>query len=851
MAWATAAALVPALANVTCAGEGSSDQRFLAGLRERRLFELAESYCTGRLQEANLPDSRRAELVIELSLTLADWAVNSAPDQRQSLWRRAVDVTEDFAQRHPESPRLVLVRLQGALGLLARGELARQEAQLLAQNGRLLQEAQTSLEAALQRLQELGEEVEHRLRESSLPGGRNTAPSETNQLTVRQLTSLRDSIQYQLARAYRNQGQCFEAQSADWANSLTRAVEMLGPLSNLDTTHPLAWRSRVNEIVCHRLLADYATAQRKLEALQAAKPPPAIALRARAEQLRLAVADNRLAAAVQLLSEGRQLDGVTSGELDYALLETCLAAWRAADELGNQEAAAQWQAKANDVVRLIGREDGPYWIRRAQMLLSGDVQRLPGGDLEMWVQAAENAYHSGQLDEALAAYDRARGLAQQQGRTDQAFHLGFVAATIEHHRERHEQAMRRYERLAMATPEQARAPETHLLAIYHAGQIARTEPPGSLDQYIALAETHLATWPEASTANEVRWCLGRSREHRREWQKAIEQYRAIAPDYPQFVKVVEGAAHCYEAWLDQSKTTGKPTDEIAAAAAGWFESLVVGPEGRLRERWGPLARSAAIHAATFRLHCTTPDFGRAERILSAALDGASDAPAEWQSAARALLVLSLAGQGRRQEAADMLRQISTGPPGQLLDMLQGLGRVGTTAAPQVRAELAALQSSAVELLRTRREELPPSGQKNLDRIAAQALADLGQIDAALDAYRRLAQAHPHDGEIQEGYARLLLSREDRPSQEAALAKWREVEKKSRPGSDRWFSAKYAVALLHDRSNNREQAEKMIRLLAVLYPEPRLRDREVTARFAELLDPRLRAEFFELLNRCGQ
>jgi len=847
------AAVVLGLAarSVLCAGEGSSDQRFLAGLRERRLFELAESYCTSRLEDPQLPDARRAELVIELSLTLADRAVNSAPDRREPLWQRALDVTDKFTQEHPESPEIVLVRLQGALGLLARGELVREEAQLTAQGGRQLEEARASLQAAIRLLRELAEEVDERLRERSRPGGGDARHSSPAQLTVQQLTSLRDNIQYQLARAYRNQAQCYAAASPDWANSLTLAVEMLDPLAKLDTAHPLAWRSRVDEVVCYRLLADYATARRKLDALLAEDLPPAIALRARAERLRLALATNRLPEAIQTLSGGRQLDGVTSGELDYAFLETYLAAWRAADESNNEQEAAQWQTRADDMLDLIRRADGPYWTRRAQMLLSGYVRRLPDGNLPMLIQAAENAYRSGQYDEALATYDRATLLAQGQGSEDQAFDLGFTAATIEHRRGRHQEAMSRYHRLATATPNHPKASEAHLLAIYHAGQIARQQPSGSLAQYIALAEEHLATWPDSSTADEVRWCLGRSQEYRREWQKAIEQYQAISPGYARFAEAVEAVERCYRVLLDECATTGRSPDEMASAAAAWFESLVAGPQGRLPERWSPLARRAALSAARFRLNYTTADFARVERILSAALNGATDAPSEWQSAARALLVFSLAGQGRRDEAADVLRQISAGPPGQLLDMVEGLSRVGVTAGPRVRAELADLQLRAVELLRPRRDELSRSGQRTLDRVAAQALADVGRTDAALDAYRWLVKTYPDDGEIQEGYARLLLTRQDRGSPEAALAEWRNVERKSRPGTDRWFRAKFAVALLHYLSNNTQQAEKIIRLLGVLHPEPRLRERGVTAQFAESLDPQKRALFLQLLDRSEQ
>lgn len=815
-------ALLLTAPGAACASEESSDQRFLAGLRQRRLFELAESYCTARLDDSQLTSSRRAELVIEWSLTLAERAVNSAPDQREPLWRRALEVTEEFSLQEPESPELPLVRFQGALSLLARGELARQEAQLAVGNERLLTEARTSLLAATRRLEDLAQTV--------------------------QRTSLGDNVQYQLARAYRNQAQCYQALTPDWSNSLTLALSKLDLLAKLDTLHPLAWKSRLDEIVCHRLLADYAAAQRKLEALQAAAPPPAIALGARAEQLRLALAANRMAEAVEMLSGGRQFAGVTSGEFDYALLEACLAAWRAADESANQQDSARWQAKANEMLALIRLEDGPYWTRRAQMLLSGYVRALPGGNLEMQIQAAENAYHSGQYDDALAAYDRVQALAREQGAEDQAFELGFVAATIEHQRGRHREAMVRYHRLAQAARNHPKAPEAHMLAVHHAGQIALGDPSGSLQQYAALAEEHLATWPNAATADQARHGLGFARERERDWRKALEQYQAISPEYAKFGEVVEAVARCYGAWIDQCKTTATPPDPVAAAAAGWFESLLISPEGRTPEKWGSLHRQLALHAARFRLDSTRPDFGRAEQILSTALDASADAPPDWQSTARGLLVFSLAGQGRRDEAARVLERISAGPPHELLALLEGLSRIAATAAPEVRRELAQLELRALELLRPRREQLGPAGRRSLDRAEAQALADAGRTDDALRAYQRLSQTYAEDGQIQEGYARLLLNGSDPATLEAALAKWREVEKKSRTGTDRWFRAKMAVALLHYRSHNEQQAERILRLLMVLHPEPKLRDRQATAQLVELMNPAVRDQFFALLDR---
>jgi predicted Zn-dependent protease len=165
-------------------------------------------------------------------------------------------------------------------------------------------------------------------------------------------------------------------------------------------------------------------------------------------------------------------------------------------------------------------------------------------------------------------------------------------------------------------------------------------------------------------------------------------------------------------------------------------------------------------------------------------------------------------------------------------MLEGLEQASARASPEVRAELAELQLRALELLRRNSTQPDRSEQRRLDKIEAQALADAGRTDEALAAYRRLAAAHPDDGNIQEAYAQLLLGRPDRESLETALRKWREVQQKSEPASQRWFRAKYSVAWLHYRLGNKPQAARIITLMKLLHPE--LGGAEMKARFDELL-----------------
>jgi len=832
--WIVVASLVAfsaAIEPAAGADAPSTDRRFLAGLRERGLYELAEKHCTKRLADPALTETERAELTAELARALAEQAASSPPDERGPLWERAGRVTEQFIEQNPQSSRLLLVRLQAALTLLDRGELARQEAELLGGDPARFEAAKAHLRAAVGRLKTLDQEVEEQIRRGPAP-----RPSEGDPLSPDQLQSLRNTIQYQLARAYRNQAMSYPAQSPDRANSLVKATRLLEFLAKLPTADPLSYRSAIALVRCTRLLGEHEKAQRYIELLLRDEVPPAMRLSARAEAIELLLATDRLDQALKVASQPRAPGDPASPELDYAALEAFLAAWHAAVEAKDDDNTRAWQDRATRQVQTIESLHGPYWGRRAELRLAGYVRGAPvDANLDMLVRAAESAYRSGNLDEALAAYDRAQAAARQQGAADRAFELGYTAAAVEHQRGHHNRSLGRFRHLAKSNVQHAKAPQAHLLAVHHAAQLAREESPGALDLYVTLLREHLDTWPRGPTADEARRRLARLREHQRDWQGAIAAYTAISPAAEDYEEAVGGAARCYRAWLDQRKAAGQPTEAVAGEAAAWFESLVADAQGRPPERWSPLQRRAALEAARLRLGYTQSSYARAEGVLAAALGGAADAPDDWKSDARALLILSLAGQGKRTEAAEMLDQISSGPPEALLTMLDGLGRIAAEAPPDVRRELAELQLRTMGLLE-RGEQAPSALQRRaLERLRARALADAGRTAEARAAYRALADAFPRDGEIQEAYAELLSAGEDRASLEGALERWRELERKSPARSPRWFRAKYSLAFLHYRLGSAEQAAKIITLLKVLHPD--------------LGGPEMQAKFEDLLARC--
>src|SRR5687768_3521543 len=152
-----AAALAVALCapSVAAAQPPSVQQRFIAGLRQRRLFELAEKHCQIELADQSLPPVERAELTIELVRTLAQHAAFARPEDRAALWQQARSVAADFLASHSNSPQLIVVRFHDALTPLAEGELARQELEAGALPAAGIEAARAAIRQSLRLLEKL------------------------------------------------------------------------------------------------------------------------------------------------------------------------------------------------------------------------------------------------------------------------------------------------------------------------------------------------------------------------------------------------------------------------------------------------------------------------------------------------------------------------------------------------------------------------------------------------------------------------------------------------------------------------------------------------------------------------
>jgi tetratricopeptide (TPR) repeat protein len=805
----------------------SPDARILQGLRERRQFEAAEKYCADRLADSQLPDERRVELTIEWSRSLADHALESPPAEQSPLWQRARQVVDDFAKSYPRHPKLVLVRSQAVLAALAQGQRTREEAELDG-GPQAAEAARGVLRAAIGQVRRLDEEVAAELKQRA----RVARPGDKADLSVGQLMSLETNLRHQLARGYVNQALCYPSASADRINSLTQASDLLAELAQQELESPLIWSVRLDEIECRRLLGNHATAQQKLSQLETMQPPGHVLARVAAERIHLALARGQIDEALAETDPRGAARQARSAEADYARLEAYLAGRDRALKRHDSPGAAEWEKAAIDQVRAIERTHPAFWTRQAESLVARSLADSTGSDsVESLVRGAQGLYRAGKIDEALVLYDRASRQARETHDTRQLFEICFTAATIEKEREHYRSAIDRYRKLAMFNSAEPRAGEAHLLAVHCAAQLAQQQQPPKLDEYERLLREHVVRWPKTPTASQAWWWLGRLEEHEHIYPEAIKALRNVEAGTPQYPEAVEALGQCYAALLAQLRGQGRPTTQVAHDAIEYFEQAIA-PRANSGGQTAAAQRAATLAAARLWLLEMPNGEAKAEELLTAALANAADAPVEWKITARGLLVAAVGAQGRISTAEQLLAQIPITVSAQAISTVDTLAELTSHAGGDRRQNLAQLQLRAVDDLLARRDELDTPTRARLSRLRAFALGDAGRRKQAIGELESMAAENPRDGQTQEDLASLLMSGGGQNDLQRALAQWREIATKSRPGSGRWFRAHYGVARSHLDLGHPTQARAAIRLVKSSHPD--LGGAEMQLKFQHLL-----------------
>lgn len=801
----------------------ASAQQFVAGLTERRLFELAALECRNQLSRSDLSARAKADWTVELQRILTLEAIHTGPTERAEKWLAAHAVAEEFLTQQADHPRRVLVQLQDALTSLAEGELARLEAEVAAEPAAALDKARTGIRQANRAFEELDKQLAADI------GSAPDRPADSGELSGNELLALQNNVRFQLARTLSNQALCYPAGSDDRLASLTLATEQLQRvLRQLREDDPLTWQVYLHLATCYRLLGNAEQAEQALAAPASDKAPEEIRALAGAEQAELLIAagqpqqaldmlEQQSAAAPSTSLDGQVVSRQAAAQRAFVQLKAILALWKSAVEQKDEAGSATWEKRATAQVGLLERQSGPYWGRRGELeLLRSIGSGLPAQNNDNILgRTADNLYLKEQYEEAIETYDRAAQQARDKNDLTGAFTWAHKGALVEQKLLRHDRAAQRLQQLASTHVEHPQAAAAHLLAAWNLAQVVRRDPAAA-ERYAALLAEHLQLWPDSDTSLQARVWLGKLRESQSQWEQAVAAYRDLRPDSDELVASFPALVRCWEKWLEAQREAGQKVEDAATAAAQYFDALILGPDRQWPTKWTPLQRTAALAAARVRLTYMNNACADAERALQAAWLSADQADDAWRNEAQSLLVVAVAGQpGRAMEARQLLDTLGGESPDRMLDVVHGLSALSQRAGQDLREPLAKLQLAALDHLQQSSATLQEPQRIRLEQVRAEALRAAGRLKESLEVYQQLATARPDDGRVQMDFGQLLLESDEPSARDQAVTQWQKIMRRVPPASDDWFRAKYSFALAlyqRNRGQDRTTAGQQLRYL---------------------------------------
>ena len=794
-------------------------RQFLEGLVNRRLFSLAERFCRDRVRDASTSRAK-AEWAARHIRVVGEHARQSDSSHRDKQWADVERIATAFRNEHADNAWLPLVDYQFARTSLTRAEInvPRCELGMMDPAGVLRQ-----LRTANDLLENTEVDVSRRMRSSSRPVKDLDGPS------IVELKALRARVLNSLGIVHLSQAKLYKFGTPDRVNASIAAIRFFGKISPGDVFPDLWDQVRLNLLSATRLKGDYALASAQIDRYLEADVSVTFQLRCRAEKIRLALAEDRHSRAQALVALSRKIDGQVDPELDIASLEVMVAQWRYARDERRADAAESWRKRALEIVAIIEREYSPYWLHRAETLISKVAATASNQDLDVLRRMARSLYLRGQLEEAVSVYDQGAQQAALNGDEASTFEMAFQSAAIQNKRGKLSDAGNRFRAIALRFPSHSDAARAHELSVLQAASEAlRTEDNAdqkariALTKYEQLLSEHISQWPMKASSQRARLWLAKLYEYQQKYLAAAAAYTAVESG-ESTSQLFRKAKACYVKALE--KTTAR--DEQLHTVTSYLRRLASQPKRvesatpSLLEESKIRRRMATILSAELQLRfsetLTGPDLVAIVDSLESLLNSQNLESEQWRENAHAILIVSFVRLGDWKRATQGLNHLREASSVGWLELLSLLAE-GTVAVDGSQRDLGILQLSAIERLRRHYPSLSAADRQAVDRWRADALMRAGDFAAAQTLLTVLVERHPRDLRLREEFAKCLLESGEASAHRESLEHWRIVLSQSKTRSVRWFRAKFGIASAYRRLGQVDRASELIRLLKALHPE---------------------------------
>ena len=787
--------------------ELSRNDRYFEGLRQRGLFSLAESVCLAELARNDLSPSTRLDTTLQFSRTLVEHAQATGGTQQQDLWDRARKVLDQFSTRHPDHPESFRIGIQAGLIPLARGGYLARLADLAPLDRRRRAEALETLQGGIDRLKPLQRKLE------------NPGP-----LSDSQRRQLLATSRWRLAQAHLDRARMMSPGTPDRAADLLAAEQTLKKMSPTALGNRLRIaRTRLRAQVARRQM-DFAVARRILDAAGFEGDDGLLS-----ERTWIELDDGRITAARTLIERRLGHMSPPSDELLFLAQRSLGRLWQqAAAGKSPGSADAIWERWQRESERASSVPDA-YWRTRsrqdADLVLS--IRRF-GSKLARGRHRAVSLFQAGRTDEALTAFAEVIQTARTNGQSELAGELAFTRGSVLVRSGQFELASRSFQDVARQKPVHPRAPSAHLLWAWCLGQIQRQQgTPARQQAYREALVEHRSRFPKHATAAEATWLLASLENDRQHHKLARELWLTIPPGHQRAATARRRVAASFETELEDMDPNDPARREKLDLAIRTVESLVMKLPAPPRG-WTTDEATVVISLARLGLKRVQPDYRQIDQLLEAILargPSVISAPGQKPDAVavairdttRQLRVLSLAGQGRLDEARKLVASFA-GRPDDLLALLDGLDQVATTTRASDRRRLGALQLQAAESLDQQRNTLGPANRQRLDRCLAQAFVAAGFPLRAVAVYERLVKAAPRNWKPRTRLAEVRLAIGTASQTQAAITDWRAAERLLPPGSDNWMTVRLGTLRALKQAGQVSECRQLLSVTRLLYPE---------------------------------
>ena len=775
----------------------------IAGMRQRRMFDLAEQLVQQTLSDKELNPTDQVRLQLSWIRTLIAKAVATPLAERDSVWQQLEQKLLEFRTANGDHPRQILMDVQQALTYQTHGNLLVQE--IAAEIGGPVEKDQAlvQLRNASRQIKQIESEIEQ-----MLPQQRGRRLSE-HELSIQQLLNLRRNMKFQEARTNLIKAQLYAPDDRlnrlDTLNLVSNRLEEVLKQSNPD--QPLWWQAQIQRMKCFTLLGNNAAAKNVLNELPVKQLPASLAPQLLEQQIDAVVATGKIDN-VQTLLNAIQTTDRSSPNLQLSILRLYMLLAKTATD---GTAQGQWQKSASQLTQAIETINGPYWGRRAELVLIGPSQGSPSttnpdsdlgmnSDVATLIRVGDQAVRKNNLDDAIRAYTKANREAQKNGNAEQALLASVRLSQIHESTKDHQSAADVLIAASLNNKPLPMASAAHLRGCWNRAQLAK-ENPAEADLFVTLLDQNLQTWPESKTANQARLWKAGYYQSKSQWPQAIEVYLQIDSTGSQAVEALGQLAYCYSQF--RRKHNGK---DVTTKKMG--QQIV----DRLQTVATP-SQATILLLAEVGLSSATLDTAQVIAMLDQFIASAPDTELETKQQAEVWRIVALAMQSTTTAQA---KESLTELPNQasLLQLCdKGFRLTETFATLEQQDEIAELK------LIVANKALSISQNKNTQSYwqlqQARALQLLGKQDEALTQLRKLAAEQPKSLEIQLRLGRSLT--QTASESDETLQQWRRIAAQAKPQSAAWFEAKLQVASTLAAQKQTEQALNLLNYMNAIPP----------------------------------